>query len=119
MTAQQRACDGRVPGPGRSVGFYSCGRKTGLVHRDGKWYCNQHDPERVAARRQVRDQRVAAEKAADAAIEARGAALAKRLGVAARTGHTFESVLRGRLRSAEHIQLSFDDAERLLRELQR
>ena len=34
------------------------------VERNGRWYCTQHDPERVAAKNEERDERWAAEREA-------------------------------------------------------
>ena len=39
---------------GTGGGWDACSRK-GKVERDGKAYCTQHDPERVAERRTARD----------------------------------------------------------------
>lgn len=40
--------------------YASCTR-AGKVERDGKWYCGQHDPEAVKARRQKADERLDAQ----------------------------------------------------------
>ena len=49
-------CEGKVHGDYRDVSgrVYPCSRK-GTVERDGKWYCWQHDPERVRADKEKRE----------------------------------------------------------------
>lgn len=47
----------------RGMARYSCARK-GTVERDGKFYCHQHSPQAVEARRRERQARREAEKAA-------------------------------------------------------
>lgn len=53
-----------------------CSRK-GVVERDGKWYCRQHDPEAVKARRLASDAKYEAEWAAERKKRVREAAVAK------------------------------------------
>jgi hypothetical protein len=53
MSASQR-CSHRVYEAGWN-NYHYC-RRNGKVERDGKPYCNQHDPEKVEARRQKREQ---------------------------------------------------------------
>lgn len=43
----EQMCQKQVREPSRWINFYQCSRKA-TVSRDGKHYCRQHDPERVA-----------------------------------------------------------------------
>lgn len=52
MTTKHK-CSKRVPEGGRSLSFYPCQRPA-TIERDSKWYCWQHDPERVEADRKKR-----------------------------------------------------------------
>ena len=48
-----RQCEGKIYGISGEQGAYSCSRR-GTIERDGKWYCWQHDPERIKADREKR-----------------------------------------------------------------
>ena len=55
VTASEHPCAGMAMD--RSTRFpqrYQCSR-VGIVERDGKWWCKQHDPDAVAARRKAAD----------------------------------------------------------------
>ena len=69
MTAK-RKCSERVPEGGRSISFYPCQRPA-TVERDCKWWCWQHDPERIEADKKKRRAEWKAEMARDAAKYAR------------------------------------------------
>lgn len=44
----KRKCSIKVPGMYSDINFYPC-QRSATIQRDGKWYCWQHDPERVKA----------------------------------------------------------------------
>lgn len=56
----KRNCDEQVHNGPPSVSFHQCTR-TGVVQRVGRWYCRQHDPEKVNARQRERDNKNAKE----------------------------------------------------------
>lgn len=53
----EQECVERVHPKGRYGSFhtYRC-RNKATVQREGKWYCGTHDPERIKARQEKRDQ---------------------------------------------------------------
>lgn len=52
----ERRCVKNVPYGGRSVSFHQCTR-LGIVVREGKWYCKQHDPVEVQAKDAIRQKK--------------------------------------------------------------
>lgn len=58
----------------------SCSR-IGCIERNGKWWCAQHDPERVAARQAALHAKWEAERAAQDQVKVSAEQLAKTLGI--------------------------------------
>jgi len=107
-------CSERVPDGGRWPSFHGCTRAA-KVERDGKRYCAIHDPERVKAKQQAREDSYTAERDKRAAIERRARSLAEALGFGC------PIYVPGMRASdiggyAEGVFLTFEEAERLLAE---
>jgi hypothetical protein len=96
-------CSATVFGP--RVHSWGCIR-TGVVEREGKWYCRQHDPRAVKARRDKAEAEYRAERAAETAIEAEGERIAARLGCGV--------VKYGRNGYARELIITFEEAEKLI-----
>lgn len=108
-------CSATVFGP--RVHSWQC-QRTGVIKRYGKWYCKQHDPEAVEARRQARDAEFDASRRASGVIYDEGRKLAKTLGV---NGDVYYST-NGPFSThgyTRHLVLSFDDCRKLVEKLQR
>jgi hypothetical protein len=110
----EHPCSARVSDGGRWASFHGCTR-AGKVERDGRWWCAQHDPERVKAKRQAREDAYTAERDKRAAIALRAQSLADALGFG-------RPIYVPGIRAsevggyAEGVFLTFDEAERLLAE---
>lgn len=79
MTTDQDRCQKQVWDRDSHWGSYQCSRR-GVVERDGKLYCKQHDPEAVKARQAERDAKAGARYAAKIAAKQDAAELAAQLG---------------------------------------
>lgn len=64
---------------GDRVQSWRCTRR-GVVERNGKWWCSQHDPDAVKARQGAADAKRKAEDVANEAVKDAMQALADRLG---------------------------------------
>lgn len=103
-----RTCCKQIYGP--RVHSWDCLRK-GTVCRKGKWYCKQHDPEQVLARRADRDAVYRTEQQAEESIVARAEVLAKRLGCG--IVH-YQTRFRGKSGYTESLVITFTEAEYLI-----
>jgi hypothetical protein len=77
--AEKHPCAEDVPDGGRMVGFHRCTR-SGTVQEDGQWWCRQHAPSAVKARRDEREAAYRAKRNAARSADQRAAALAARAG---------------------------------------
>lgn len=102
--AQQ--CSAIVYGP--RVHSWQCCR-AGVVTRDGKLYCKQHDPERVEAARLARSQRWREKQTADEARLASAEALCRQLGCGSPAWNSFTREYTG------GVTLTHDEATTLTR----
>lgn len=91
MADEKHSCSERVYSGARwDISGHPC-QRNGSVERDGKWWCKQHDPEAVKARREAKRAKSNAEREADEALRLRGQALALKLGgQPAMNFHTFK-----------------------------
>ena len=99
-------CCGRVfKGTDGFRSRYNQCTRAGKVMRDGKWYCSQHDPEAVKARREKASEAFAAHIAENgrlARLQASAPDMAHRLAEIERiAGHALEE-MQGRLADDEH-----------------
>lgn len=76
----KRECSATVHG--ERVTDWQC-LKSGVIERDGKWYCRQHDPVAKSAKREAKDREWADKRSTERAVCAEGERIAKALGVAA------------------------------------
>ena len=88
-------------------------KKPGKVQHEGKWYCGVHNPERRIKRDQEWRAASDARERHSAQIETEGRALLKRLGAAGYVDYGVRSI------RVRRLVLSFDDAEKLAKELGR
>lgn len=84
--------------------------RAGTIERDGKLWCKQHDPERVAARRAAQAAKWDAEHQAQREVEAEAMSLAKALGV----GRPEYSTLSGKGCYTGGIVLTAEEAQRVI-----
>lgn len=95
-----------------SAGTFSasrCSRRM-KVERNGMPYCGQHDPEKVATKRKVKEARWQAEADAQKAVRDAAAMLTDKL----RAGRPEYSFLSGKGRYTGSIVLSAEEAQRLI-----
>lgn len=102
-------CSATIYGP--RVQHWRCPR-AGVVLRDGKWFCRQHDPSNVKARRIKAAAAREAEREADEAVRAEGAELCKQLGVGQPLWYPGSGSRLGSYRRS--IQLTFEEVRRLV-----
>ena len=109
------SCSTRIYGD--RVQSWICSR-VGIVERNGKWFCKQHDPESVAGKRAVKDAARRAKAAADESIIAEASRLAAALGVKGNADWTRWATpsLSGPTRN---LVMSFEDAEKLAADRER
>ena len=95
---------------GRGARHYQCGAKRG--HGPNGEFCAQHNPEKVKAKAQKREDASKARQAAEQAIHDEAAVLSKRLGVKGEPVYLwhvpFSAVKYGRC-----LVISFEDAKKL------
>lgn len=96
-------CSATVFGP--RVQHWPCSRR-GIVERKGRWYCHQHDPEVMKAKREKQDAAWTAKAHAQDAICNEATALAARLGVDGGADYWNGAYVR-------NLVISFEDAEKL------
>lgn len=104
-------CSAVVFGP--RVHSWGCTRR-GVIERNGKWYCRQHDPDAVKARMTARDAKWKQKYDRDDSIEAEGNQLAKRLGCGTPYWHTR---IRGESGMERALIVDFADVRKLLKRL--
>lgn len=85
--------------------------RNGVIKRDGKWFCRQHDPEEVAKRRAAWDAKHNAERNAAQAIDNEAKDIGKALGCSACADRDYKF---NRMRA---VVITFDDAYRLIARL--
>ncbi len=88
--------------------MYHCERK-GTVQVDGKHYCGQHDPAKMAATKKAKDDKWKAERTRDEKNRADGDALIERIGCGSLLGHDF--------RITGRISITFSEARAIAKRL--
>lgn len=101
---------------GDRVQHWQCTR-TGVVTRKGKWYCRQHDPEAVAARRRAAEDGYKARQREQDEIVATANEIASRLGCGYVLYETRPKLADSGFR--RRLVITFEDAENLIRRLDR
>lgn len=96
---------------GERVHSWGCTR-AGVIDRDGKWFCRQHDPEAVKARQTARSAKWKAEQDEQKAIMSEGVHLARSLGGVGDV-HFHVSRLAGESGYRRALVIPFEDVERL------
>jgi hypothetical protein len=107
MGSSQHSCSATVFGD--RVQMWTCSR-SGVVQRNGKWFCRQHDPEEQRKRQEARDAKWRAERSADEIVEREAAMLCRRIGCGHRHWHDGKT--------QRSIVISFDEARELARRLE-
>jgi len=90
---------------------YPCSRN-GSLHENGKWWCHQHAPSTIKAKRDAQDAAYEARGDARRDADARAAALSKRAGASIRNVRSF----REPLLPTQYVSISEADLDRLLKE---
>ncbi len=109
MRVRELNCCEKVSGQG-GWHMFQCEQK-GTVEVDGKLYCWQHDPAKVAAKRKAKEDKRAAERARGEVNTTDGDALIKRLGCG---GIQYRD---GRV--VRRITITFSEAEAIAKRLRR
>lgn len=102
---EERCCGSAYHG---RMGSFQCTRR-GVVKRNGKPYCKQHDPVEKEKKRIAWDENFKAERIRDEQIWMEAERLAKLLGVNGRAEFG--------QRYSEYLVISFADAEKLIQRL--
>lgn len=108
----QQYCSATVYGP--RVQSWGCQRR-GVVQRNGKWFCRQHDPEAVKVRLDKRQAAWKSEERKQDVIEAEAESLAKQLGCGC--SHWYNAY-RGQSGYTRDVLLSFAEVKQLIARLQ-
>lgn len=111
MNKKQHCC---VTVYGERVTRWACQRYA-TVERKGKWYCTQHDPEKVKARNAARHNAYEMRQAANARVDVRATELGQQLGCADPVSPHFNHS--GAFAYTERLIISYADAERLIARL--
>ena len=104
-------CSGRVC-TGRVINSFSCS-SPGTRQYEGKWWCYHHDPREKEKKLKARNEKWKLEQEADNKKEVTAENLVKRLGVSGHIHHRWKAGYQ------EAIVISFDEVEKLLKELGR
>lgn len=112
MTSDQPYCSATVYGP--RVQSWGCQRR-GVVQRNGKLFCRQHDPEAVKVRLDKRQAVWKSEERKHHSIEAEAESLAKQLGCG--RSHWYNAY-RGQSGYTSDLLLSFAEVKGLIERLQ-
>ena len=107
-----RSCTHKVTDP--NTPFVRNCMRNGTVEREGFFYCNQHDPEKVKKRREAKRKLQEAQDERDRSLIEEAHRLLKRAGV---KGNIFYSQIRGVYKDS--VVISFDELHKIITRLER
>lgn len=107
---EKHRCAEHVHDWGRGAGFHPCVRN-GVVQEDGRWWCRQHAPSAVQARKEAREAKYRQERAVAQAAADRARALGERAGCQVENVRSWQH-----LTPTGDVRLSAADLDRLLKE---